>query len=54
MYKRSKVNFAKCDWKEFYGDTKEVIPLNAPKAPGKEVDLRLYMDSSHAVDKMTR
>ena len=46
--------FMKCDWKEFYGDTKEVIPPNAPKALCKEVYLRLYMDSSHADGKMMR
>ena len=43
-----------CDWKEFYGDVKEAVPPNAPKARGKEVDLRLYVDSDHAGDKMVR
>ena len=46
--------FIECDWKEFYGNVKEPIPPNAPRPLGKEVDLRLYTDSSHADDKLTR
>eukprot|EP00934_Nitzschia_sp_Nitz4_P008127 Nitzschia sp. Nitz4//scaffold260_size33533//228//6137//NITZ4_007876-RA/size33533-snap-gene-0.41-mRNA-1//-1//CDS//3329544674//8117//frame0 len=46
--------FQKCDWRHFYGDVKEPIPLNAPKSRGKEVDLRLFVDSSHADDKVNR
>ena len=47
-------DFVACDWKEFYGDVKESIPPNAPHPLGKEVDLRLFVDSSHADDKATR
>ena len=43
-----------CDWKEMYGDVKEAIPPNAPKPRGKEVDLRLYVDSDHATETKTR
>ena len=32
---------------------KEVIPPNAPVLKGKEVDLRIFVDSDHAVDKLT-
>jgi hypothetical protein len=46
--------FKKCDWKEFYGDAIEPIPPNAPPARGKMVDLRLFVDSSHADDKRIR
>ena len=46
--------FKQCDWKEFYGDAKEAIPSDAPEPRGKEVDLRLYVDSDHAGDKQTR
>lgn len=46
--------FQRCDWKEFYGDVKEAIPPNMPEPLGKEVDLRLFVDSSHADDKATR
>lgn len=47
-------NFKECDWKHFYGDVKEAIPLNAPDPRGKEVDLRMYVDSDHAGEKLTR
>ena len=46
--------FKECDWKTFYGDVKEAVPLNAPKAWGKEVGLRLYVDSDHAGEELTR
>jgi len=46
--------FHKGEWKHFYGDVKEAIPPNAPEPRGKEVDLRLYVDSDHAGDKLTR
>ena len=42
--------FIECDWREFYGNVKEPIPPNAPRPLGKEVELRLYTDSSHAGD----
>ena len=47
-------NFPSHDWKDFYGDVKEALPTNAPKPRGKEVDLRLYVDSDHANDQRTR
>jgi len=46
--------FKTCDWKHFYGDVQEAVPLDAPKALGKEIDLRLFVDSDHAGDKRTR
>ena len=46
--------FKECDWREFYGDVKEAIPPNAPPPRGKEVVMRLFVDSSHADDKLTR
>ena len=46
--------FKQCDWKEFYGEVKEAIPPNAPTPRGKGVDIRLFVDSSHADDKLTR
>ena len=42
------------DWDHFYGDVKEELPTDMPKPLGKEVDLRLYVDSSHANDKSNR
>jgi hypothetical protein len=47
-------DFMECDWKEFYGDVKEPIPPHAPPPRGKEVVMRLFVDSSHADDKLTR
>ena len=47
-------DFLECDWKDFYGDAKEPIPPNAPDPRGKEVDLRLFVDSDHAGDKTNR
>ena len=52
--KIDETTFHECDWKNFYGDVKEAIPPNAPEPRGKEVDLRLFVDSSHADDKATR
>ena len=46
--------FKECDWGAFYGDVKEAIPPNAPEPRGKEVVLRLFVDSSHADDLKTR
>jgi hypothetical protein len=46
-------SFLECNWKDFYGNVKEAVPLNAPKPRGKEVDTMLFVDSSHADDKLT-
>ena len=46
--------FQEHDWCDFYGDTKEVFPPNAPEPRGKEVVLRIFVDSDHAGDKLTR
>ena len=40
-------------WKSFYGNVKESIPSNAPELGGKDVDLRLYIDSDHAGEQHT-
>jgi hypothetical protein len=46
--------FIKTDWKYMYGDVKEMIPSDAPITLGKEVDLRLFIDSDHAGEQFTR
>jgi hypothetical protein len=46
--------FIKTDWKSIYGDVKEMIPSDAPVPRGKEVDLRLFVDSDHACEQFTR
>ena len=42
------------DWKEFHGNVKEPIPVDAPKTRGKSVDARLFVDADFAGDKGTR
>jgi hypothetical protein len=46
--------FIKTDWKSMYGDVKEMIASDAPILRGKEVDLRLFVDSDHAGEQFTR
>jgi hypothetical protein len=46
-------NFQHHDWEEFYRGAVEAIPTNAPRALGKEIDLRMMVDSDHAGDKVT-
>ena len=47
-------DFKDYDWKEFYGNVKEPIPPNAPEPRGKDVDLRLFVDSDHGGNKLNR
>ena len=42
------------DWCYFYGDLDWAIPPNEPEPRGKEVDVRIFVDSDHAGDKITR
>jgi hypothetical protein len=46
--------FIKIDCKSIYGGVKEMIPPDAPVPHEKEVDLRLFVDSDHAGDQLTR
>jgi hypothetical protein len=46
--------FIKTDCKSMYGDVKEIITSDAPIPRGKEVDLRLFVDSDHAGEQFTR
>ena len=46
--------FQEHDWKPYYDNVKEPIPLDMPEPRGKEVDLQLFIDSDHAGDKHTR
>jgi hypothetical protein len=45
--------FIKTDWKSMYGDVQEMNPSDVPIPRGKEVDLRLFVDSDHAVEQFT-
>ena len=42
------------DWSQFYRDAKEALHSNAPKPLGKEIELRMFVDSDHAGDKSSR
>jgi hypothetical protein len=47
-------NFPDHDWTEFYGDVQEPMPPMMPEPRGKEVDLRIFVDSDHAGDAKLR
>jgi hypothetical protein len=46
--------FIKTYWKSMYGDVKGMLPSDAPVSRGKEVYIRLFVDSGHAGDQLTR
>jgi hypothetical protein len=46
--------FINTDWKSMSGDVKEMIPSDSPIPRGKEVDLRLFVDSDQAGEQFTR
>ena len=46
--------FWECDWTDFYEGAVEALPPNAPPPIGKEVDLRMFIDSRHAGEKQTK
>jgi hypothetical protein len=47
-------SFKDCDWSSFCGNVQEAILPNTPEPCGKDVDLRMFVDSDHAGDKQTR
>ncbi len=47
-------NFVECDWSDFYPGVSEALPPNAPKPLGKGVTLRMFIDSYHTGDKLSR
>jgi hypothetical protein len=49
-----KGDFPQYDWTKFYGEAKEAIPADMPTPLGKDVDLRMMVDSDHAGDKRIR
>jgi hypothetical protein len=40
--------FPSYDWTEFYSKVEEAIPPNMPSPLGKDVDIRMMVDSDHA------
>jgi len=47
-------DFAEYDWTGFYNDTQEDIPPNAPKPQGHPVQINVFVDASHASNKLNR
>jgi hypothetical protein len=45
--------FPSFEWTEFYGSVEEAIPPDMPPPLGKDVDLRMMVDSDHAGEKRT-
>jgi hypothetical protein len=46
--------FPSFEWAEFKGNMEEAIPPDMPPPLGKDVDLRMMVDSDHAGEKRTR
>ena len=46
--------FTISDWKTFYGNVKESLPVDAPQPHGKEMVIRCFVDADHAGDLLTR
>jgi hypothetical protein len=42
------------DWKDFYPDAEEAIPMNMPKPRGHSVKVSCYVDADHASNRATR
>jgi len=43
-----KRDFPMFDWTEFYDDANVAMPTDMPKPLGKDIDLRMLVDSDHA------
>jgi hypothetical protein len=46
--------FPSFEWMEFYGKVEEAIPPDMPPPLGKDVDLRMMVDSDHAGERRTQ
>jgi hypothetical protein len=46
--------FINTDWNSMYGDVKEMIPSDATIYRVNEVDMRMFVDSDHAGEQLTR
>jgi hypothetical protein len=47
-------NFPTYDWSEFYCDAAEEIPANAPPPKGLPIQINVYVDASHARNKLNQ
>ena len=49
-----KSDFVECDWSNIFPDTVEAMLRGAPTPLGKDLVLRMFVDSDHASDKVSR
>ena len=42
------------DWRDFYGDVAEELPLKMPEPKGKHVTISCFVDVNHAGNVITR
>ena len=47
-------SFERRDWKEFYGETEEIVPKDAPDPLGPEMLIRAFVDADYAGDVVSR
>ena len=46
--------FQSNDWRDFYGDDKEELPVDMPKPLGEAIQMTAFVDSDHAGNLITR
>jgi len=52
--KVDEARFKTFDWKDFYGDVKEILPPNRPMPLGNPVHMSCFVDADHASNVVTR
>jgi hypothetical protein len=50
----NEASFQTHDWTDFYRDTKELLPPNAPPPRGNAVQINCFVDADHARNRLTR
>ena len=46
--------FISSDWRKYYGNVQEKLPIEVPEPRGKEFIMRYFVDADHAGDLLTR
>ena len=54
MTERPSASIRVGEWRDYYGDVKEIKPMNAPPPRGKSVRVTMFVDADFAGDKITR
>jgi hypothetical protein len=47
-------DFPSQDWSDFYPDLQSDVTVNAPTPQGKPIQIKVFVDASHARNKVTR